>query len=103
MKNRKKLLIIIPILLLIVIIFMFMNASSLKKLFADINSLSMGMTTFKDWSESPTTLDSKYSNSTIFLTKDSSFEVYRNKDGEVKKYMCDYSKFNGSDTYTTEA
>lgn len=66
MKNRKKLLIIIPILLLIVIIFMFMNASSLKKLFADINSLSMGMTTFKDWSESPTTLDSKYSNSTIF-------------------------------------
>jgi hypothetical protein len=80
-----------------------MNASSLKKLFADINSLSMGMTTFKDWSESPTTLDSKYSNSTIFLTKDSSFEVYRNKDGEVKKYMCDYSKFNGSDTYTTEA
>lgn len=102
MKNRKKLLIIIPILLLIVIIFMFMNASSLKKLFADINSLSMGMTTFKDWSESPTTLDSKYSNSTIFLTKDSSFEVYRNKDGEVKKYMCDYSKFNGSDTYTTE-
>lgn len=103
MKNRKKLLIIIPILLLIVIIFMFMNASSLKKLFADINSLSMGMTTFKDWSESPTILDSKYSNSTIFLTKDSSFEVYRNKDGEVKKYMCDYSKFNGSDTYTTEA
>lgn len=103
MKNRKKLLIIIPILLLIVIIFMFMNASSLKKLFADINSLSMGMTTFKDWSESPTTLDSKYSNSTIFLTKDSSFEVYRNKDGEVKNYMCDYSKFNGSDTYTTEA
>lgn len=103
MKNRKKLLIIIPILLLIVIIFMFMNASSLKKLFADINSLSMGMTTFKDWSESPTTLDSKYSNSTIFLTKDSSFEVYRNKDGKVKKYMCDYSKFNGSDTYTTEA
>lgn len=103
MKNRKKLLIIIPILLLIVIIFMFMNASSLKKLFADINSLSMGMTTFKDWSESPTTLDSKYSNSTIFLTKDSSFEVYRNKDGEVKKYMCDYGKFNGSDTYTTEA
>lgn len=103
MRNRKKLLIIIPILLLIVIIFMFMNASSLKKLFADINSLSMGMTTFKDWSESPTTLDSKYSNSTIFLTKDSSFEVYRNKDGEVKKYMCDYSKFNGSDTYTTEA
>lgn len=103
MKNRKNLLIIIPILLLIVIIFMFMNASSLKKLFADINSLSMGMTTFKDWSESPTTLDSKYSNSTIFLTKDSSFEVYRNKDGEVKKYMCDYSKFNGSDTYTTEA
>lgn len=103
MKNRKKLLIIIPILLLIVIIFMFMNASSLKKLFADINSLSMGMTTFKDWSESPTTLDSKYSNSTIFLTKDSSFEVYRNKDGEVKKYTCDYSQFSDDKTsYATE-
>ncbi len=103
MKNRKKLLIIIPILLLIVIIFMFMNASSLKKLFADINSLSMGMTTFKDWSKSPTTLDSKYSNSTIFLTKDSSFEVYRNKDGEVKKYTCDYSQFSDDKTsYATE-
>ena len=102
MSKKTKILIIIPILLLVIIL-MSMNISSLKKLFADINSLSMGMTTFKDWSESPTTLDSKYSNSTIFLTKDSSFEVYRNKDGEVKKYMCDYSKFNGSDTYTTEA
>ena len=102
MSKKKKILIIIPILLLVIIL-MSMNISSLKKLFADINSLSTGTTTFKDWSESPTTLDSKYSNSTIFLTKDSSFEVYRNKDGEVKKYMCDYSKFNGSDTYTTEA
>lgn len=102
MSKKTKILIIIPILLLVIIL-MSMNISSLKKLFADINSLSTGTTTFKDWSESPTTLDSKYSNSTIFLTKDSSFEVYRNKDGEVKKYMCDYSKFNGSDTYTTEA
>ena len=102
MSKKKKILIIIPILLLVIIL-MSMNISSLKKLFADINILSTGTTTFKDWSESPTTLDSKYSNSTIFLTKDSSFEVYRNKDGEVKKYMCDYSKFNGSDTYTTEA
>ena len=102
MSKKKKILIIIPILLLVIIL-MSMNISSLKKLFADINSLSTGTTTFKDWSEAPQTLDSKYSNSTIFLTKDSSFEVYRNKDGEVKKYMCDYSKFNGSDTYTTEA
>ena len=75
-----------------------MNISSLKKLFADINSLSTDTTTFKDWSEAPQTLDSKYSNSTIFLTKDSSFEVYRNKDGEVKKYTCDYSKFIDGDT-----
>ena len=102
MSKKTKILIIIPILLLVMIL-MLTNIDGLKKLFADINSLSTGTTTFKDWSESPTTLDSKYSNSTIFLTKDSSFEVYRNKDGEVKKYMCDYSKFNGSDTYTTEA
>ena len=101
MSKNKKILIIIPILLLVIII-MSMNISSLKKLFADINSLSTGTTTFKDWSESPTTLDSKYSNSTIFLTKDSSFEVYRNKDGEVKKYTCDYSKFIDGDTYSIE-
>ena len=101
MSKNKKILIIIPILLLVIII-MSMNISSLKKLFADINSLSTDTTTFKDWSEAPQTLDSKYSNSTIFLTKDSSFEVYRNKDGEVKKYTCDYSKFIDGDTYSIE-
>ena len=101
MSKNKKILIIIPILLLVIIL-MSMNISSLKKLFADINSLSTGTTTFKDWSEAPQTLDSKYSNSTIFLTKDSSFEVYRNKDGEVKKYTCDYSKFIDGDTYSIE-
>ena len=101
MSKNKKILIIIPILLLVIII-MSMNISSLKKLFADINSLSTDTTTFKDWSEVPQTLDSKYSNSTIFLTKDSSFEVYRNKDGEVKKYTCDYSKFIDGDTYSIE-
>ena len=58
MSKKKKILIIIPILLLVIIL-MSMNISSLKKLFADINSLSTGTTTFKDWSESPTTLDSK--------------------------------------------
>ena len=66
MSKKKKILIIIPILLLVIII-MSMNISSLKKLFADINSLSTDTTTFKDWSEAPQTLDSKYSNSTIFL------------------------------------
>lgn len=101
MSKKTKILIIIPILLLVMIL-MLTNIDGLKKLLADVNSLNVGTTTFKDWSEAPQALDSKYSNSTIFLTKDSSFEVYRNKDGEVKKYTCDYSKFVDSDTYSIE-